>query len=726
VGYSLPAGYNVSFCQLRERKWSNMCNQKCPGNSRGWTPKRPFDAAAVLLFAMLAGCGPDPRPTVENTPARPSSSATAAIPSPPDSGDIRLRVLFLGNSHTTWSDLSGMAGKMLNHGHETLVATCDVRSGMFLDDLANFPALIESIEQGSWDVVVLQGQKISSSGKYIYSTDAAVRIGKAARGAGAKVVLFSEWGRKDVDGESERTEGIYKAIADEIGGIVAPTGAAFEKALSMRPDLQLHSPDGNHSSRAGALLAAFVIYAAITGRNPGDLDGFPSELSDAELATWLRTVAAEIATERGLVDLQPQAASPDGQTVQQRGNWYRGNLHTHSLWSDGDDFPEMIVKWYVDHGYDFLAMTDHNVLSRGERWVDLDAVESRGGATCMEKYQASFGDTFLKKQDNDGKPQVRLTPLAEYRSHFEKPGEFILLEGEEVTDTVERLPVHLNAIQLGEVLQPTGGSSVREAIDANLRMLEEQIRVNNLSAFMFLNHPNFGWAVSAEDLAAVARVRYMEVFNGHPSVNHNGDERHPSVERLWDIANTLRIDRLKYPPLLGLATDDSHNYHGTPGSQPGRGWIMVRAAELTADSLMKAIHTGDFYASSGVMLDDVHFDSSAGVLSLTIHAEPDVTYETRFIGTRRGYDQTTEPAVDEKGEKISGTARYSAEIGEVLATDHSINPALRLQGDELYVRAVVTSSRAHGNPSFENQRQQAWTQPCCPAPRPDSGQEHSR
>ena len=26
--------------------------------------------------------------------------------------------------------------------------------------------------------------------------------------------------------------------------------------------------------------------------------------------------------------------------------WYRGNMHTHSLWSDGDDYPEMIADWY--------------------------------------------------------------------------------------------------------------------------------------------------------------------------------------------------------------------------------------------------------------------------------------------------------------------------------------------------------------------------------------------
>ena len=25
-------------------------------------------------------------------------------------------------------------------------------------------------------------------------------------------------------------------------------------------------------------------------------------------------------------------------------SWYKGNTHTHSLWSDGNDFPEMIAR----------------------------------------------------------------------------------------------------------------------------------------------------------------------------------------------------------------------------------------------------------------------------------------------------------------------------------------------------------------------------------------------
>ena len=35
--------------------------------------------------------------------------------------------------------------------------------------------------------------------------------------------------------------------------------------------------------------------------------------------------------------------------------WFKGNLHTHSYWSDGDEFPEMIMDWYKDRGYDFVA-----------------------------------------------------------------------------------------------------------------------------------------------------------------------------------------------------------------------------------------------------------------------------------------------------------------------------------------------------------------------------------
>jgi len=37
--------------------------------------------------------------------------------------------------------------------------------------------------------------------------------------------------------------------------------------------------------------------------------------------------------------------------------WYKGNLHTHTTNSDGDTDPDGVIAWYVDHGYNFLSIT---------------------------------------------------------------------------------------------------------------------------------------------------------------------------------------------------------------------------------------------------------------------------------------------------------------------------------------------------------------------------------
>lgn len=41
------------------------------------------------------------------------------------------------------------------------------------------------------------------------------------------------------------------------------------------------------------------------------------------------------------------------------GNFYRGNLHTHSNRSDGVLDPEEVCRRYQAEGYDFIALTDH-------------------------------------------------------------------------------------------------------------------------------------------------------------------------------------------------------------------------------------------------------------------------------------------------------------------------------------------------------------------------------
>src|SRR6478735_12137752 len=99
----------------------------------------------------------------------------------------------------------------------------------------------------------------------------------------------------------------------------------------------------------------------------------------------------------------PNQPAPDGARLAGPKYW-KGNLHTHSLWSDGDDFPEMIADWYKRHGYQFLALTDHNVIAEGEKWVPADANATRTKA--LAKYTARFGERWVERREQDGKKLV--------------------------------------------------------------------------------------------------------------------------------------------------------------------------------------------------------------------------------------------------------------------------------------------------------------------------------
>src|SRR6185437_14271783 len=75
------------------------------------------------------------------------------------------------------------------------------------------------------------------------------------------------------------------------------------------------------------------------------------------------------------------------------------------------------------------------------------------------------------------------------------------------------------------------------------------------------------------------------------------------------------------------------------------------------------------------------------------------------------YDRTRKPVKDRHGKALPVTQRYSDDVGKVLATVEGARATYRLTGEELYVRAVVTSDRPPENPSFPDQKAQAWTQP---------------
>jgi len=357
--------------------------------------------------------------------------------------------------------------------------------------------------------------------------------------------------------------------------------------------------------------------------------------------------------------------------------WWRGNTHAHTLWSDGRGAPEWVVRWYKDSDYDFLVLSDHNVMQQGERWI---AVGDRPTAAHVAELKKLFGSEVQLRK---GGTEMRLVTLDELRRRFQDKG-FLLMAGEELTDHFEgRIPVHVNGLNLAEPIPPQGGGSVRDMMNRNVDAVVDQGKRLKRPVLAHLNHPNYQYAVSWEDIAHLKNDRFFEVYNGHHLAGNGGAPGHPGTEEMWDRANTLRLTQLKLPLLYGMATDDSHDYSawGLNRRNPGRGWVVARAPRLETGAVLAALHRGDFYASTGVVLRD--FGVTKGRYWVKIRPDGDAAFKVVFSGRD----------------------------GRVLATKAGPEASYTLRGDELYVRATVISSLPHPNPDVAGEPQKAWLQP---------------
>jgi hypothetical protein len=309
------------------------------------------------------------------------------------------------------------------------------------------------------------------------------------------------------------------------------------------------------------------------------------------------------------------ATGPGRSADGQQKRWYKGNLHTHTLNSDGDSTPADVVSWYREHHYNFLVLSDHNYL------------------TEVEPLNGIFG-----AKEN-----------------------FLLVSGEEVTDSYMGKSIHVNAYNLKELVRPTHGSTLVDTLRGNVRAILAK------GALPSVNHPNFRWSLTANDLLEVEEITHVEVYNGHPEVNNRGGGDFDSLDEMWDAL--LTRGRRVY----GVAVDDAHKFKTFDRdlSNPGRGWVMVRAESLDAENITNALRNGDFYASTGVTLSEI--SNSRDELKVAIKANPALKYVTYFIG----------------------------EQGKVLAKSVELNAVYRMSDREKYVRARVEASNGDT----------AWTQP---------------
>jgi hypothetical protein len=282
---------------------------------------------------------------------------------------------------------------------------------------------------------------------------------------------------------------------------------------------------------APAVLAAFVVVGCHHDKAPR-----ATARGGAAAAAAAKGAAARIAGRRFIDELDVKV-------------FQRGNIHTHSLESDGKSPPRDVYEWYKNHGYNFLAMTDHNTLTEPKRFKALET------------------------------------------------SKFIIIPGEEVTMDVSetKVPVHVNALcehkQVGPGFHHAKGLTDFPSIAAALQWSIKSIVA--AKGIALVNHPNYKWSFGIEALPGAKGATLLEIFNGQPGVHSLGDGHRPSEEAIWDEAY------LRGMKFGAVAVDDMHHMQESSGSGPGRGWVRVFSTELTRAAICDGLAKSRLYASNG-------------------------------------------------------------------------------------------------------------------------------
>jgi uncharacterized protein (TIGR03437 family) len=295
-------------------------------------------------------------------------------------------------------------------------------------------------------------------------------------------------------------------------------------------------------------------------------------------------------------------------------HWYRGSTHTHTNNSfDGESSPAAVAARYKQLGYNFVLVTDHN------KHTSIDDVNAQVG----------------------------------------EPGRFLVMRGEEVTDSFNGTPVHVAAVNNSNLIAAPHGTDIRNTLQNDIDAIRQA------GGLAIIAHPNYRFAISSEDLKHVEGASLFEVYNAHPVVNNFGDATHPAVEANWD--EVLSSGKVLY----GVAVDDEHTLVNPVGALPGRAWIMVRAASLDVDAITQAMASGEFYATTGIILQDYLVSSTR--VTITLPDNPNSSTVVDFIGRN----------------------------GQLLQRSTTSPATYLFTGHEQYVRAKI----------YDELGQMAWTQP---------------
>ena len=412
-------------------------------------------------------------------------------------------------------------------------------------------------------------------------------------------------------------------------------------------------------------------------------------------------------------------------------NWKKGSIHCHTLWSDGRNMPETAIWVYQQNGYDFVCLSDHNFSQQDPaRWMEVRYDEGHWPPNLTraewERCQ-KIAPGMVETKIGGYRTYVKLNTLTRLRELFERKNEFLLVAGVEITTSFkgyESNPegcsraCHMNVfnLELPPFEEPKG--TVFDIVDQGLAMFQKGVEKSGSSSFFMMNHPQYHcWDIDPTIMLAYPQIKFFEVCNSGSNSLRKVDIP-ITIESYWDFILAHRLDRGE-GLLYGVASDDAHFHVQEEGSGDAcTGFVVVDCGEdFSYNGIAEAMLRGDFYASTGVMLQEISFDKETKTLSLKVDAKPGSSYKIKFITTRKDFDRTIRKEFY-KGEEVFYDRESTVipeNIGNCVKEVEGVSASYTMTEEDLYVRAVIISDvpgRFPGRPVYP-ETEQAWTQPFC-------------
>jgi hypothetical protein len=209
---------------------------------------------------------------------------------PEISSQVYNRILLVGNSHTYYNQGVDYHLQQLIQGCFSATATACTQGGYTLQNHYNDANTINTIQQGDWDLVILQEASNIPMNSPDLFFEYATKLDYVIRESGARTGFYMTWAWKNNPEMYEPVMNAYNTIGAELQALVAPCGIAFHNALAADSTLGLFAADNYHPSLLGTFLASCVFYSTIWNTNPVNTEYVPTGI-DSTTAILLKQIA---------------------------------------------------------------------------------------------------------------------------------------------------------------------------------------------------------------------------------------------------------------------------------------------------------------------------------------------------------------------------------------------------------------------------------------------------